>query len=315
MEKLINLLKLFGVSGYEEKTGAYIVQEAEKYADSVKTDIMGNITALKKGSEGKQKIMLCTSIDQSGFIITVKDGNVLRFGGIGSCDPDKLCGRTAEFENGAKGIIGCDTDENIKIKNLYADIIDGSADIGDVFTLADNPCRTGKYITSSRLSSRLGAYVLLRLMEQIKDNKNDIYFVFAVQGELAFRGSRTAAFNAAPDAAITVGTVSAHDMPGKEKNGISLDKGPAIIIKDSSILAHPRIKSSLADSAQKQGIQYQAEVSHTEQSEGGVIHLSGGGITTGGVNIPLRYKGSETELCLIKNIEDTIKLIAGCDLI
>ncbi len=315
MDKLIKLLGLFGVSGYEETTAQYVYEQAKPYSDSIETDALGNVIAVKKGCAPEKRIMLCASIDSPGFIITVKDGDVFRFGNIGNTDASKILGQTAEFENGARGIIGSDTDEDIKIKNLYVDIIDKKAEIGDVFTISDIVFKNEKIITSSRLSSRLGAYVVLELLRRIKDNKNDIYFVFATQSGLSFRGSKTAAFASAPDMAITIGAAQACDAGTKDKNGITLEGGPAIIIKDTSILAHPYIKSALAESAEKQGIKYQAQVTCEESSEGGAIHLSGSGVITGGVNIPLRYKGQTNELCLIENIENTVKLILGSELI
>ena len=315
MDKLKKLLDLIGVSGYEEMgVSNYIYDLVKPLADDVQIDGMGNVIALKKGADPKEKIMLITSIDQRGFIVTVKDGKALRMGAIGSYDDNLPIGQMVEFNHGARGIISSDADEAAKVKNLYVDIIEGTADVGDIFTCCDNPYVNEDCIASGRLYARVGAYVLIQVMEQLKNNKNDVYFVFATHGEVAFRGSKTAAFAVSPQMAITVGTVCTGDMPGSEKSNITLDGGPAIKIKDTSILAHPRIKNGLIDSAQNLGIKYQAEVSG-ETSEGGVVHIAKGAVMTGGVSVPLRYKGSTTELCLIENINNTVKLILGSDLL
>jgi len=311
MEKL---LQLFGVSGYETQASEHIYNQAKAFADEIEIDALGNVVALKKGSAPEKKLMLIASVDQKGFIVTVKDGGILRFGSIGDWDASLLEGRLAEFENGAKGIIGSDADEDIKIKNLYVDIIEGSADIGDIFTLCDSPVINDKYITSGRLSARAGAYVLLQVLEQLMDNKNDVCFVFATHSQLAYRGSKTASFAADPDVAITVGTACATDVPCGDKNNITLDGGPAIKIKDKSILAHPYVKAALTDSAQSLGINYQAEIS-TEASEGGAVHMARGPVITGGISIPVRYKGKQNELCLKESLENAVKMILGCELI
>lgn len=311
MEKL---LQLMGVSGYETQVAQYIYNQAKAFADEVEIDAMGNVVALKKGSAPQKRVMLIASMDQPGFIVTVKDGNILRFGGIGGVDASLVKGQVAEFASGAKGIIGSDADEDIKIKNLYVDMIEGSADIGDIFTPCDSPVINDKCITSGRLSARVGAYVLLKVLEQLKGNKNDVCFVFATHSELAYRGSKTASFAVDPDVAITVGTACATDVPCSDKNNITLDGGPAIKIKDKSILAHPYVKAALADSAQKLGIKHQAEIS-TETSEGGAVHMARGPVMTGGISIPVRYKGKQNELCLKESIENAVKMILGCELI
>ena len=309
-----NLLKLFGVSCYENQTAEYIYNQAKSLADQIEIDTMGNVIALKKGSAPETKVMLMTSIDHKGFMLTVKDGKVFRFGGIGTHDASLLPGQVVEFENGAKGIIGTDADEDIKLKNLYVDIFEKTAEAGDIFTCCDTPVINDRYITSGRLSARVGVYVLLRVLEQLKGNKNDIYFVFATHSSLAYRGSKTASFAVEPDVAITVGTVNATDVPCGDKNNITLDGGVAIKIKDKSILAHPYVKSILTESAKNKGICYQAEITG-ETSEGGVVHTAKGPVMTGGISIPVRYKGKQNEMCLKEAIENAVKMILGCELI
>ncbi|MDD4690246.1 MAG: hypothetical protein PHE51_10955 [Eubacteriales bacterium] len=315
MKRLNILLNTFGVAGYEDRLTDYIYDHAQSLADEIQKDCMGNIIALKKGNNSQHKLMLITSIDQTGFIGMVKDGDVLRFGEIGTHKASQLVGQAVEFENGATGIIGSDCDNEIKIKNLYVDVIDGEAGTGDVFALAHTQIKNDKYISSSRLSSRVGAFILLKLLAEINANKNDIYFVFATQGGLNFRGSRTATFSVNPDMAITIGTAMACDTPSSASSDITLAGGPAIKIKDKSILAHPQIKNSLMDSGDRQNMDYQLEVTSEESSEGGIVHISSGVVMTGGVSVPLRYKDSHQELCLIENIEKTASLIKGCDLI
>ncbi len=311
MDKLIKLTQLFGVSGYEAPTAEYILEIAKKHTDTAELDTLGNVIAVKKGNNPQHKLMLIASIDQPGFIATVKQDNIWRFGAIGSHKADSLVGKAVEFENGARGIIGSDADKDIKIKNLYVDVIEGEIDTGAVFTCCDTPYANDKLITSGRLSARVGAYVLLKVMEQLKDNKNDVIFVFATHGNLTYRGSKTATFATEPDMAVTVGTVNSTDVPTGDKNNITLEVGPAVKIKDKSILAHPRIKNALTS---VKGIKYQLEISD-ETSEGGAVHLAKGPVMTGGISVPVRYKGMANEMCLIEAIENTVKMILGSELI
>ena len=50
----------------------------------------------------------------------------------------------------------------------------------------------------SALDDRIGCYVAIETIKEIKNNKNDLYFVFTVQEEVGLRGARTSAYKIEP---------------------------------------------------------------------------------------------------------------------
>ena len=72
---MIDLLKQLcrqnGVSGDEDAIRAFIREQAAPYADSIRTDALGNLIVCKKGrrSDGA-KLLLCAHMDEVGLIVT-----------------------------------------------------------------------------------------------------------------------------------------------------------------------------------------------------------------------------------------------------
>ena len=58
-----------GVPGHEQKVRELITRELKGIADSLTTDNMGNLVALKKGKSDKKRVMAAAHMDEIGFII------------------------------------------------------------------------------------------------------------------------------------------------------------------------------------------------------------------------------------------------------
>ena len=61
-EKALNLLKelteCFGPAGYEHETSSIIRKFASKYLDEIKTDKLGSLIMIKKGSSDRPRILI-----------------------------------------------------------------------------------------------------------------------------------------------------------------------------------------------------------------------------------------------------------------
>ena len=66
---LKELCLLRGVSGDEDRVRDFVRAHAEKYADSVAIDRMGNLLAFKKGTDSHKHVMLAAHMDEVGFIV------------------------------------------------------------------------------------------------------------------------------------------------------------------------------------------------------------------------------------------------------
>ena len=71
-----------GVSGYEDNVRVIVQDTFAPLSDEVRTDAMGNLIALKRGSSGdgpRRKVMLAGHMDEIGLIVTSLDKGFLRF--------------------------------------------------------------------------------------------------------------------------------------------------------------------------------------------------------------------------------------------
>lgn len=318
-ELLCKLTNVYGPSGNEELIREIIRKEIEGYVDEINVDALGNLIAIKKGS-GK-KVMLAAHMDQIGMMVThIDEKGFIRFtnlGGIGI--PNSIC-RRVTFKNGITGVIGYETEidnwTDIKLNKMYIDIGTSSKEetekivnIGDVaiytpFFAESN----GKYIGGA-MDNRVGCAVLIETLKNMGPSPNEIYFVFTVQEELGLRGARTSAYALNPDIGIAIDVTGTGDTPKSRPMAVSLGKGPAIKIKDVSVLAHPGVKELMISTAQKHSLPYQLEILEWGGTDSGAIHLTRGGVPSGVLSIPCRYIHSDNETIDAEDLENGAKLL------
>jgi endoglucanase len=114
-----------------------------------------------------------------------------------------------------------------------------------------------------------------------------------------------------PDLAIAVDVTLTGDTPEAPKMAVALGKGPAIKLKDNSIISHPKIKDALISAAEQKKVPYQLEVLEFGGTDSGAIHLSRSGVPSGGLSIPSRYVHSPSEMVHLKDLEMAVELLTG----
>ena len=320
MFEMINkLTHTFGPSGNERKVAALISDMLKGKVDEIKTDALGNLICIKKGS-GK-KIMLAAHMDEIGIIVSYIDKKgFLRFSGVGGINPFIVLGKRVIFENGTVGVIwyeeNIDGIKNIKLEKMYIDIAAKSeadaerlVNIGDMAVFEAGTILQNGRIISKSMDNRIGCAILVQMALNQPETDNEIYYVFTVQEEVGLRGARTAAYGIMPDMALAVDVTSTGDTPECKPMAINIGDGPAIKIKDRSVIAHPVIKDRLTRCAKEQNIPHQFEILIQGGTDAGSIHTTAGGIPSGGVAIPTRNVHNSAEIVDIKDVENAVKLI------
>jgi len=309
----------FGVSGNEEEIRETIKSEIEGRVDLIYTDVLGNLIAVKKGS-GK-KVMLAAHMDEIGLIVTHIDENgFLRFSNLGGISPFYLIAQRVRFINGVCGTVFYEQKlkemKNLKISKMYIDAGFRSREeaekkirIGDVAKFFSPAEKQGDRITSGSLDDRSGCAVLVQTIKDMPKTDNELYFVFTVQEELGLRGAGTAAYSIRPDIAIALDVTSTGDTPESEIMEVKCGKGPAVKIKDNSVICHPEVRQLLEEAARALEIPYQLEVLERGGSDPGAIHVTAGGIPSGAISIPCRYVHSPVESVSITDLENCVKLL------
>ncbi len=319
MELLKKLTQCFGPSGNEEDIREIIINELKDYSDEILLDPLGNLIVRKKGT-GK-KIMLAAHMDEISLIVTYIDENgFLRFSNIGGVSAFNSLYQKVSFRNGTIGIISYEEKiedmKELSLDKMYIDI--GAKDkeeaeklvnIGDVASFIGSFNISKNRVSSKAIDDRIGCYVLIKALKTMQNTSNDLYFVFTVQEELGLRGAKTSSFSISPDYAIAVDVTRTGDTPECKPMAVKLGGGPAIKVKDSSIITHPFIRGLMVDTAKEQNIPYQMEILERGGTDSGAIHLTKGGIPSGVLSIPARYVHSPCELVDITDVENAIKLL------
>ena len=319
MELLKKLTQITSPSGNEEAICDFIENEIKDYVDEIYRDALGNLIAHKKG-EGA-RVMFDAHTDEIGILATfIEDNGYIRFANLGGVSAYNALYQKVKFLNGIVGVVAVDASrddvmKNLKISDLYIDIgaknreeAEKKIAIGDAAAFCGDFCDLGDKVVSKALDDRVACYCLIRIIKEMKSQKNDLYFVFAASEELGLRGAKAAAVSVNPEYAVALDVTSTGDTLGKRKMAVKLGGGAAIKIKDNSILCHPYIKQLMIDTCKKYDIPYQTEVLEFGGTDAGAIHLSGAGVATGAISIPTRYIHSPAEMADKGDIEAVINL-------
>ncbi|MGI6189575.1 MAG: M42 family metallopeptidase [Clostridiales bacterium] len=318
-ELLKKLTQAYGPSGSEEIVRDIIRDEIKAYVDEIKVDVLGNLIAVKKGSG--MKVMLAAHMDQIGFIVThIDDKGFLRFSRVGGISAGNSINRRVIFKNGVTGVISYDGDieniNSIKLDKMYIDIgasgpeeAQDSVAIGDVAVYCSPFTENkGRYIGKA-MDDRAGCALLIETARRLKSSPHEIYFVFTVQEELGVRGAKTSAYALNPDIGIAVDVTRTGDTPKARPMEVKLGGGPAIKIKDSLVMAHPRVRELMVKKAKEIGIPYQMEILEAGGTDAGPIHLTREGVPSGVISIPCRYVHSDSEMVDASDLENGVKLL------
>ncbi len=311
-----------GPSGYESKIREVIRGEIEGIADELRVDALGNLIA-RKGTRkaGGQRIMLAAHMDEIGVIATHIDENgFVRFTTIGGVRRINLPGSRVRFLNGTAGVIGIEDPSNTHntpgFEEMFIDTgvnskTESSVNIGDVAAFERPFLDQGGRLVAKSLDDRIGTAVLIEVMRQLDDSPHELYFVFSVQEEVGVRGATTAAYGIDPDLGLAVDVTGTGDTPKGLKMQVSLGKGPAIKVRDSGMLADPRVVSWMVAGAEKAKIPYQMEILERGGTDARAIQLTRAGVPAGCLSIPCRYIHSPSEMVDYQDVLNSVRLLVA----
>ena len=310
------LTEAYGPSGSEDKIVEIIKGEITPFVDEVEVDKMGSLVATKKGAGAR--VMLAAHMDEIGLIITHIDKNgFLRFSNVGGVSVSRLGCLRVLFGNGQMGVIDLEKSGSTMDK-MFIDIgvtsreeAESKVSIGDFAVFRQDFVDLGNRIVSKAMDDRIGCAILVEAAKRLKNSPNQIHFVFTVQEEVGCRGAGTSAYAIEPDLGIAVDVTRTGDMPEAHTMEVALGKGAAIKVRDSSIIAHPKVRSYLIQVAKESGIPYQLEVLESGGTDAGPIQRSRGGVPAGVISIPTRHLHSPSEMVDMGDVEACVKLLTA----
>lgn len=331
---LRQLVKAPSPSGFEQPVQKIVREQMTKFADEVKTDVHGNVIAVKNPG-GSPRLMLAGHCDEIGFMIRYIDkAGFIFFSSIGGIDAHIVPGKRVKIHtrNGpVLGVVGkkpihiMEQEEKKKVVKLSEQWIDiGVKDkkeaeklvsIGDPITFSEGLERLqGELVISRGFDDKMGTFVVCEVLRDIADKPLEaaVFATSTVQEEVGLRGARTAAYFINPQVGIAVDVGIATDFPGvdKKKEGeIRVGEG-AILYRGANI--NPKVEELLITTAQEEHIPYQLSgEAKATPTDANVIQISRAGVAAGLVSVPLRYLHSPVEVLSLRDLENVVKLLSA----
>lgn len=321
MKPLIKkLVEAYGPSGYEDHVRDLIRAEIKGVPDYISVDPLGNLIAgiTSKAKSGK-KVMLSAHMDEIGVMVTyVDEKGFCRFTNLGGVGLLNCVGSRVHFANGVTGVIGLERrSDDSRLPNfdqLYLDVgatgrEDCTVKVGDAAGFARAFEEHGDRLIAKTMDDRVGCAILIETLKTLRRTPHEVAFVFSVQEEVGLRGAGVSAYGLEPDLGIAVDVTATGDTPKGLKMEVSLGKGPAIKVRDSGMLADPRIKNLLMRRAQEAKIPYQLEVLERGTTDAASMQLARGGVPVGCISIPCRYVHTASETVDLRDVQNAVKLL------
>lgn len=310
------------VSGREGHIRDIIKEQMLSLCDEIRTDAMGNLICLKRGSaQAPRKVLLAAHMDEIGFIVNfVEDSGYLRVAPVGGIDYTAAVGSLVIFENGTHGVLVCEADrkseEAPKADKCYVDIgaknrreAEKRIRVGDCCALAPSLARLANGRVCGRpLDDRAGCAVMIEIARQLKAPRDDIYYVFSVQEEVGCRGARPAAFGIAPDLSLIFDVTATGDSVGAAPMAVKLGEGVAVKIKDRSVICDAATVEALLAAAKENKIAAQCEILAFGGTDASAVQMTGLGCKTGALSIPSRYIHTGVEMIDMADLKAAVEL-------
>ncbi len=320
-------------SGFEQPAQEVYRNYIKEYADEVKTDVHGNVIAMKKGI-GKLRFMVVGHADEIGLMVHyIDDDGFIRFKVVGGVDTNLLPGLRVSIYHGKKvvrGVIGrkpihlLKSDERKqapKFEDLWIDI--GAKDkkaaekkvtIGDIATFSPGmEMLSSDFVTTKATDNKAGVYVAAAVLKELAGEKvsPNVYAVSSVQEEIGLRGAKTSAFGIDPHVGIAIDVTHATDYPGMNKallGECALGKGPVVVVGAN---INPKVFQLLKEAAEKAKITYQIEAApRGTGTDANAIQTTRSGVAAGLISIPNRYMHTPNEIISFKDLDGAVKIIA-----
>ena len=328
MQTLFEPCAISGTAGDEGRVREYIRAKAQPFADSIRSDALGNLIVFKKGKKSTgNKLLLAAHMDEVGFIVThVTEEGYLKFDFVGGVDRRVALGKTVVVgDRNIPGVIGLkaihlvSADERKKApktESMYIDI--GAKDKESALKLV-RPGTYGCFVGSPELfgngflkakaiDDRLGCAIMLELLKE--ELPMDVTFAFTTQEEVGTRGAFGAAFSVSPEIALVLETTTAADLPGIEdhRKVCAPGKGPVISFMDGSTIYDRRLFETLRRLAEENGIPWQTKEYIAGGNDSRTIQRTKAGVRVAAMSAAVRYLHAPASVGCVADFEQMLKL-------
>lgn len=328
-----NMVAAQGPSGFEYAGQKAYYDFVKEYAQTVESDINGNVVATTKG-KSNFSVMIAGHGDEIGFMVNhIDTDGYIYVKVLGGLDVTLLPGLRislvhegevvrAIFGKKAAHMVKKDDKAPDKIEELWLDI--GAKDqkdaekrvsIGDYGTFTPGYEElTDDIVVSKAADNKTGVFVAGLVQYYLSKEKEPIlatvHSVSTVCEESNGKGAYTISEVLKPTIGIAVDVTFASDHPGVDKRvfgDVKIGGGPVIAMGSA---LNPKVWKMLIEIAKEKKIPYQVSVdTNRTGTDADSFFKLNGGIATGVVSIPNRYMHSPNEVVSLSDLENTAKLL------
>lgn len=319
--------------GHEQRVRELVLKNIKDIADTIESDNLGNVYAIKKGKDSSKRVMVAAHMDEIGFMVKHIDSNgFIRFHTLGGFDPKTLTAQRVVV-HGKKDLIGVmgskpihimtpeERNKNVQISDFFIDMglpkkeVEKYITIGDTISRDRQLIEMGDCVNCKSIDNRVSVYVLIETLKLLEDCPYDVYGVFSVQEEVGIRGANVAAHNINPTFGFGLDTTIAYDLPGarEDEQITKLGEGVAIKLMDASTICDYRMVRYQKEIADKFKIKWQPELLPMGGTDtAGIQRMGKTGAIAGAISIPTRHLHQVIEMAHKSDIEASVLLLKHC---
>ena len=325
---LINkLTDLDGLPSWEDDVRAAIKEEITGHVDSLLTDRLGNLIAVKNENAGGAHIGLSAHMDEAGMVVKqIEKSGLIKFASWGVLSK-VLVSKTVKIgKNKIPGVIGAkpihlqkpEERETVpELERIYIDIgatskedAEKYVEIGDYIAFDSEYRELGKHkIKAKALDDRLGCAAIIEVLKS--DIPHKITAVFCVQEEVGLRGSAVAANRVFADLFINIEATTCADGEDIDEHMrvTVLGEGPAISIKDNTSVYLRKYYGKMLKTAEDNNIPVQFRRTGKWGTDSVNYHTAHGGTPVIGLSVPCRYIHTPVSMCDRRDYENLVALV------
>jgi tetrahedral aminopeptidase len=337
-ELLARFSQTHGTSGYEDNVRTLVVREFKKLVDDIQITPLGSVIGIKRAKLPRRakrslqvpRVLIEAHMDEIGFLVTGIEDGFLRFDEIGMFDPRVLPSQNV-MVHGRKtlpGVIGArpphvltakERKESIPIRDLFIDVgmddarVRDLVNVGDFITLDRNVIALQNDVVAGKaFDDRSSLVAVIEMLRQLQGVNHawDVYAVANVNEEdsAVYIGALTSTFAIRPQVAICLDVTHAQQPGLKEEHAPRVGQGPCIA-RGANV--HPVVFERLRQAATREAIPHQITVYGADtQTNGWMMQVTGEGVPTGLVEVPLRYMHTSVETIHIDDVARTAELLS-----
>ncbi len=310
---LRNLTQAHGLPGYEAEIRA-LVRRCLEPMGHIEQDRIGSIIC-RSGDDGP-RVMLAAHMDEIGLMVNhMTDEGFLRFLPLGSWWGQVLLGQRVIVKTGKgdlRGVVGTkpphmlereEKYKGVELKDMYIDIgATSKAELEEAGVRLGDPAApdasfqtllNGRVYMAKAFDDRVGVALMIEAMRCFfrAPHPNVLFGAGTVMEEVGCRGGRTSANVVDPEAAVILECDVCGDVPGinPEESRLKLGGGPSLVLMESGLIPNLKFRDLVIDTARELDIPLQFSAGLGGSTDGGRIHLHGGGVPTVVLGVPARY--------------------------